>query len=207
MEFSFSQLLPAEFTFSQLLLAFAVLVVIDLIAVELWRFYKKKKLQKLEQQFAAEHTRIVNDLDSQATTRLNLVVSGVPVKHFNIVPLNAAEAARFGYAWNALQDRFDANPKGAVVEADHLVRELMMQLGYPVSNFEERADEISVDHPGVVTNFRAAQAIAVRDVHGHADTEARRKALVYYRALFDELLDVPHAKPEQIQAELLAVQY
>jgi hypothetical protein len=50
-----------------------------------------------------------------------------------------------------------------------------------------RAD-LSVDPPAVVHNYRAAQAIAVNGERGEANTEELRKAVVHYRALFDELL-------------------
>jgi hypothetical protein len=108
----------------------------------------------------------------------------------NITPLAPADAARFSQAWNALQSRFIDNPKGVVGQADHLVRELMVKRGYPMGDFERRAADISVDHPGVVTTYRAAQAIALRDERGEADTEELRKAVVHYRTLFDELLEV-----------------
>ena len=74
------------------------------------------------------------------------------------------------------------------MEADHLVRELMLKRGYPMGDFERLAADISVDHPAVVENYRAAQAIAARDERGEADTEELRKAVVHYRTLFDELL-------------------
>jgi len=99
-----------------------------------------------------------------------------------------------------LQGRFVDNPKGVVVQAEQLVRELMEKRGYPMGDFERRAGDISVDHPDVVANYRAAQAIAVRDQRGSADTEELRKAVVHYRALFDELLEV-RAPKQEIAAE------
>ena len=107
-----------------------------------------------------------------------------------IAPLSPADALRFSQAWNALQGRFIDNPKGVVVQADQLVRELMEKRGYPMGDFERRAADISVDHPDVVANYRAAQVIAARDASGEADTEELRKAVVHYRTLFDELLGV-----------------
>jgi hypothetical protein len=71
-----------------------------------------------------------------------------------------------------------------------LVRELMARRGYPMADFERRAADISVDHPAVVENYRAAQVIAVRDARGEATTEDLRHAVVHYRALFTELLEV-----------------
>ena len=83
---------------------------------------------------------------------------------------------------------------------------LMGKRGYPVADFERRAADISVDHSAVVENYRAAQAIALRDQRGEADTEELRKAVVHYRALFDELLEVKVVKPEAARAHELAAQ-
>jgi hypothetical protein len=113
--------------------------------------------------------------------------------------------ARFGEAWNALQGRFVDNPTGVVAQADSLVRELMIKRGYPVGDFERRAADISVDHPAVVENYRAAQAIAVRGARGEADTEELRRAVVHYRVLFDDMLEVREAKPETLSAKQVAV--
>jgi len=105
-----------------------------------------------------------------------------------------------------LQGRFVDNPKGVVIQADQLVRELMGKRGYPVADFEHRAADISVDHPAVVDHYRAAQAIALRDKRGEADTEELRKAVVHYRALFDELLEVRVVNPEAMRTHELEVQ-
>ena len=104
-------------------------------------------------------------------------------------PLPAAEAARVSEAWAKLQARFVDNPNGVVGEADRLIRELMAKRGYPMGDFERRAADISVHHPAVVEHYRAAQAIALRDERGEASTEELRKAVVHYRALFDDLLN------------------
>jgi hypothetical protein len=92
-----------------------------------------------------------------------------------------------------------------VVEADRLVRELMLKRGYPMGDFELRAADMSVDHPAVVEAYRAAQAIAARDERGEADTEDLRKAVVHYRTLFDELLEVRNATPEAASAKQIPV--
>jgi len=118
--------------------------------------------------------------------------------------LAPADATRFSLAWNALQGRFVDNPKGVVVQADQLVRELMLKRGYPMGDFERRAADISVDHPAVVEHYRAAQAIAARDERGEADTEELRRAVVHYRVLFDEMLEVKATKGEVPSGKPLA---
>jgi hypothetical protein len=104
-----------------------------------------------------------------------------------------------------LQARFVDNPKGVVLQADQLVRELMLKRGYPMEDFERRAADISVDHPAVVEHYRAAQTIAARDERGEADTEELRKAVVHYRVLFDDMLEVREAKQEVLPAKQMPV--
>jgi hypothetical protein len=105
-----------------------------------------------------------------------------------IVPLPAHEAQRFRMEWQGLQARFADSPRSAVAEADLLVRDVMLRRGFPMGEFDLRADELSVNHRQVVEHYRTAHAIAVRDQHDQADAEALRQALAHYRALFSELL-------------------
>ena len=172
----------------------AGVVVLALIALGIWFFYHKKQSHRLEQRFGPEYGRSVDELGSRTKAESELKAREKRVDQFNIVPLAPSEAARFSEAWKVLQGRFVDDPKNAVVQADQLVRELMLKRGYPMGDFERRAADISVDHPAVVEHYRAAQAIAVRDGRGEADTEELRKAVVHYRALFDELLEVREVK-------------
>jgi len=176
-----------------IVVAVAVLV---LIALAAWFFYQKKQSQKLQQRFGPEYKRAIDQLGSRTKAESELKEREKRVERLHIVPLAPPEAARFSQAWKAVQSRFVDNPKNAVVEADKLVRELMQKRGYPVGDFERRAADISVDHPNVVENYRVAQAIAMRAERGSADTEELRKAVVHYRALFAELLEVQEAKHE-----------
>ena len=173
----------------------AGVIVLALIALAAWFFYQKKQSHRLQQRFGPEYGRTVNEFGSRDKAETELKARESRVEHLNIVPLAPPEAARFSQAWAVLQGRFVDNPKGVVVQADQLVRELMLKRGYPMGDFERRAADISVDHPAVVEHYRAAQAIAVRDERGEADTEELRKAVVHYRVLFDELLEVSAVKP------------
>jgi hypothetical protein len=110
------------------------------------------------------------------------------VEKFTIRELGTAERERFVTEWRTVQARFVDDPQGSVSAADTLVTRVMEARGYPMSNFEQRAADISVDHPQVVDNYRATHEIALRHRRGEATTEDLRKAIVYYRTLFDELL-------------------
>jgi hypothetical protein len=165
---------------------------------------KRKQSARLQHRFGAEYGRTVGELGGRTKAESELKAREERVGHLAITPLAPAEAARFSQAWNALQGRFVDNPKGVVVQADQLVRELMAKRGYPIGDFERRAADISVDHPAVVENYRAAQAIAARDERGEADTEELRKAVVHYRVLFDEMLEIRTATPEVASGKPMA---
>jgi len=184
----------------------AGVVVFALIAVAAWLFsQKKKQSERLQHRFGSEYGRTVGELGGRTKAEAELKAREKRVEQLTITPLAPAEAARFSQAWSALQGRFVDNPKGVVVQADQLVRELMLKRGYPMGDFERRAADISVDHPAVVEHYRAAQASAARDERGEADTEELRKAVVHYRVLFDEMLEVREGKQEVLSAREMAV--
>jgi hypothetical protein len=173
-----------------------VLVVV-LLAALAWMLYQQHLSKKLADRFGPEYKRTVQQLGSKDKAESELRARAERVEHLRIVPLSQADCARFSHAWEALQASFVDDPKRAIAEADRLVREVMMKRGYPMGDFDRRAADISVDHPMVVDHYRAAQEIAARDARAQASTEELRKAIVHYRALFDDLLkaEAPAPRP------------
>lgn len=187
-----------------LLLALILLVLV--IGGVVWIVMQRHRTVRLKKRFGTEYGRTIQELGSRTKAESELARREERVAGLRIVPLSAADAARFSKAWNVLQGRFVDNPKGVVVEADELVRDVMLKRGYPMGDFERRAADISVDHPAVVTNYRAAQAIAARDARGEADTEELRRAVVHYQTLFDELLEVQPSAQDGRSSTRMAVQ-
>jgi hypothetical protein len=175
-----------------------VLIIALIVAVAVVLARRKRQSKRLEQRFGAEYGRTVDELGSRHNAESELKAREKRVDSLTLIALSPSDAVRFNQAWSALQSRFVDNPKGVVIEADQLVRELMLKRGYPMGDFERRAADISVDHPAVVAAYRAAQAIAERDQRGEGDTEDLRKAVVHYRTLFDELLEVQAPKQEGV---------
>jgi hypothetical protein len=181
-----------------LILAIALIAVA--VAAVAWLVVQKQKSTKLRRRFGSEYDRAIKEYGGRTKAEAELSKREQRVAGLNIIPITAAEAARFSNAWSSLQSRFVDDPKGVVPEADLLVRELMIKRGYPMGDFELRAADISVDHPSVVKNYRAAQIIALRNARREADTEELRTAVVHYRTLFDELLGVVPTKVASIPA-------
>jgi hypothetical protein len=173
-----------------------VLVILVLIVVAGWLAYQRTLSRRLEHRFGAEYHRAVDTLGSRTKAEAELRSREKRVEGLHIVALHPAQAAEFAQRWEALQSRFVDDPRGALGEADRLVREVMLQRGYPMADFEARAADISVDHPAVVDHYRAAQTILLRNQPGQAaDTEDLRQAVVHFRALFNELLEVDRPTP------------
>ena len=180
-----------------LIIGFAVLVVAGIVA---WFSLRKRRTEKLRAQFGAEYDRAVKEDGGRRHAEAGLKERTARVESLNIRPLTAGDRARFVESWSRVQARFVDGPGGAVTEADQLLRDVMSTRGYPVSDFEQRAADISVDHPLVMENYRTAHAIAVRQTQGQANTEDLRQAMIHYRTLFDELLGEPELTGEKAAA-------
>jgi hypothetical protein len=159
------------------------------VAFALFMYIQRERTRHLRSKFGPEYNRVVDRYGNQRKAEEDLVQRQKRVQKFHIRELSSADADRFADAWRAEQARFVDSPREAIANADRLVNELMETRGYPMGDFEQRAADISVDHPVVLENYRAAHAIAVRDSQGTANTEDLRQAMVHYRALFEELLD------------------
>jgi len=142
--------------------------------------------RRLRSKFGPEYDRAKNSELRQREKR---------VDGLDIVPLSAIARQRFSNQWELVQGRFVEDPAGAVREADGLVATVMNERGYPMDTFDQRSADISVDHPRVVENYRAAHAITLASEKEVASTEDLRQAMVHYRTLFEDLLD--DATPER----------
>src|SRR5262249_46157272 len=171
-------------------LVVAVLAAAFLIARERRRIQSKH----LQQRFGPEYEHAVRAAGDREKAEAELRARESRVEKLHLIALPAAEAARFAQEWEALQASFVDDPTSVIGEADRLVRELMLKRGYPMGDFERRAADISVHHPTVVENYRAAQAVAARNLRGEASTEDFRKGVVPYPPLFEELLEVGGAR-------------
>ena len=172
-----------------LIIGFVVVVVVGIASL---LFLRKRRTARLRNQFGGpEYTRAVQEGGNQRRAENKLEKRAARVESFHIRALAPADHARFLESWRKVQGRFVDSPGGAVTEADQLLGDVMSMRGYPVSDFEQRAADISVDHPLVLENYRAAHGIAVRQTNGKASTEELRQAMIHYRTLFEELVGEP----------------
>jgi len=175
-----------------LIIGLFVIAVIVAAGIAAWLVLRKRRTAGLRTQFGgAEYDRAVEEDGSRRHAEAGLKERTARVESLNIRPLAPGDRARFVESWRLVQARFVDGPGGAVTEADQLLGDVMSTRGYPVSDFEQRAADISVDHPLVLENYRTAHAIAVRQMQGQANTEDLRQAMIHYRTLFDELVGEP----------------
>src|ERR1700689_1479666 len=170
-----------------------IAAVIVIIALGAWLYVRKRKSTTagLRQKFGPEYERAVVTHGSERKAEAKLADREKRVEKLNLRDLTSMERERFSKQWESVQSRFVDSPRGAVAEADDLVSSLMKTRGYPVSDFDQRAEDMSVDHPGVVGNSRSAHDIALRVGKNGASTEDLRTAMIHYRSLFVELVQTP----------------
>jgi hypothetical protein len=173
-------------------IAIIVAVIVVVIGAIAFALLQKRRTEKLRQHFGPEYDRAVAEGGNRRIAESRLEERTERVKKFHIRPLTVEDRARFTDQWDRVQARFVDAPAGAVAEADQLIGDLMATCGYPMGDFEQRAADISVDHPIVTQNYRSAHEIAVRQAKGQASTEDLRRAMIHYRALFDELVSQRH---------------
>jgi len=171
-------------------IAVIIAVVVMLVAgIAILLSIRKRRTKRLRTQFGgAEYTRTVKEGGSRQKAEAVLDQRADRVESLHIQPLSPGDRARFVESWRMVQARFVDGPGGAVTEADQLLGDVMSTRGYPVSDFEQRAADISVDYPLVLENYRSAHEIAVRQTRGQASTEELRQAMIHYRTLFGELV-------------------
>lgn len=173
-------------TWMIVLIVGALLAVGALVA---WTVIGSKRSKGLRRRFGTEYDLAVKTSGSRRRAEADLASRTKRVAELDIHPLSAGDHDRFADRWRSVQASFVDNPAGAVADAEKLVEEVMRARGYPVGDFDQRAADISVDHPRFVENYRHARDLAVASQRGTAKTEDLRQATVHYRALFEDLLE------------------
>lgn len=169
-------------------IAAAVAVVVLIALLAWWRSRRKRRSAHLKDRFGREYESTVDER-GRGKAEKELAAREDRVSKLEIRPLTRDDHQRLIGSWRTTQERFVDDPRMAVGQADRLIGEVMELRGYPVGDFEQRAADVSVDHPAVVSNYREAHAISVADAEGKATTEQLRQAMVHYRALFKDLLE------------------
>lgn len=173
-------------TWAWIVIVIAAVVVLAAIA---WSAYSTRRRRGLQERFGSEYDRTVADAPSRREAESDLAERQKRREELDIRPLAPEARDRYASEWHDTQARFVDEPEGAVGEADRLIQQVMRERGYPVDDFEQRAADVSVDHPHVVENYREGHRLAGRSAAGDGTTEDLRQAMRHYRALFEELVE------------------
>jgi hypothetical protein len=167
------------------------------LAAIAWSAANTRRRKGLQERFGDEYDRTVADAPSRREAESELAERQKRREELDVKPLEPQARDRYASEWQNTQARFVDDPEAAVGEADRLIQEVMRERGYPVDDFDQRSADLSVDHPNVISNYRAAHGISVANERGKASTEDLRTAMVHYRALFTELLETEPAETAQ----------
>lgn len=166
-----------------------VVAAVVLIAIIAWVAARSRRSKQLQEGFGPEYERTVERSGDRRAAESELEARRERREELDIRALQPAARERYVSAWHQTQARFVDAPADALTEADSLLTSVMAERGYPMEDFDQRSADVSVDHPTVVENYRAAHAISTASGRGQASTEDMRQAMVHYRALFEELVD------------------
>jgi len=166
-----------------------IIIAVIVVAILAWYLMRERRTSRLRSRFGPEYEYAMREFGNRPKAEDALAAREKRMEKIHVHPLSNEDRDRFSDQWHDVQARFVDDPAASITEADRLVCDVMKARGYPMSEFEHRAEDLSVDHPHVVRNYRAAHQIAQRHDKGQASTEDLRQGLVYYRDLFDELLD------------------
>ena len=169
------------------LLVAIIVIVVVVVGVALAGRWQRSR--RLRERFGPEYERTVARTGDRRSGEARLAEREQRRRRLDIVELDPEARSRYLDAWRATQSRFVDDPVAATREADQLVSSVMRDRGYPVDDFEQRADDVSVDYPQVAENYRTAHAVSLANERGLAGTDDLRQAFVHYRSLFAELLD------------------
>jgi type II secretory pathway pseudopilin PulG len=181
------------------LIVIVVIVVILVLAFGAWWYTQQRQRQEAKQQFGPEYDRTVQQFggdERKATSALK--EREERVEQVEIHPLSGDARQQFSDQWQSIQSQFVDDPGGAVNAADGLISDAMRQIGYPVAQFEQREEAVSVKYPDVADDYRTAHEIAQRNQNGEANTEDLREAMVRYRSLFERLVGMPQSNQTEV---------
>jgi len=171
-----------------------VIVAAAVVLAVVWAATRTRRTHELKERFGPEYGRVAADAPTKRAAESELREREQHRRELDIRPLDPARRDRYRREWQDVQARFVDEPAGAAAEADVLIQRVMRERGYPVDDFDTRAADISVDHPNVVENYRAAHGIVTAYERGSAGTEELRHAVRHYRELFDELVEARDAE-------------
>jgi hypothetical protein len=168
------------------LVAVGALVVVALV---IWQAMKQRRTRELQGRFGPEYDRTLDVAESKRDAEAELSARADRRDELEIRPLTTAARERYLVEWQRVQAKFVDDPDGAVRDADMTIQSVMADRGYPVDDFEQRAADVSVDHPQVVENYRLGHRLARASALGDGTTEDLRQAMQHYRLLFEELIE------------------
>jgi hypothetical protein len=152
---------------------------------------RRSRTRRLAGRYGTEYDRTVKHLGGRGKAEKDLIGREARVEHYTIRPLSDGERGRFSQLWSKALTLFVDSPQAAVSEADQLLTEVMRVRGFPTADFDQRAADLSVDHPRLAESYHAAHDLALKSRNGQTNTEDLRQVLVHYRVLFEELVERP----------------
>jgi len=170
------------------LIVIAALIVVAMVVLAGLSLQRRRRLKE---QFGPEYDRLVDSAGGRRTAESELRERERRHDSLDIHALDPAARDRYLGEWTHVQEQFVDDPRSAVAGAGQLLTAVMTDRGYPADeDDEQRIADLSVEHSHTLNRYRSAHDVSARAGRDGASTEELRNAMVDYRALFHELLEV-----------------
>ncbi len=183
-------------TWMPYLIAAAIVIFAALV---IWAATTNIRSMRLKKKFGPEYDYALEKTGDRHTAESDLQQRQKRVQELDIKPLEEKDKTRYHDEWVEIQAEFVDDPQKSITSANRLITEVMIARGFPVADFDQRAADLSVLHPDFVTNYRKAHEIASENQDGGASTEKLRQAMIYYHAIFDEILETYHIEENEME--------
>jgi len=173
--------------------AIVLVAIAAVIGIARWQ-----RSRRLRGQFGPEYDHALEGFGHRRAAERALVDRARRVDKLEIRPLPVLRRDELWNRWQATQAQFVDDPDTAIQQAHTLLVLVMREEGYPTGRFEEELELLSVHHPGTVQHYREAQRLAEARAQGRSATEELRQAMIHYRALFEDLLNLGVSRQQSI---------
>ncbi|HZJ65587.1 MAG TPA: hypothetical protein VFD36_18890 [Kofleriaceae bacterium] len=174
---------------NELILLIGVVIVLAAAGAAFY-VVQRQRSRQLRTHFGPEYDHALHGFKDRRAAERALVERTRKVEKLEIRPLPALRRDELHDQWQAVQGQFVDDPDAAIREAHSLLTAVLHEQGYPTTRFEEQVELLSVHHPAAVQHYREAHRLADERARGQSDTEHLRQAMIHYRALFEDLLNL-----------------
>lgn len=169
-----------------------IIVVLAVVGVAAWAGLRTRRAdgsRTLKERFGDEYDRAVEHASDTSEAERELERRVERHERLQITELSQQDRDRYAEAWLDVQRRFVDDPEATLGDADRLITGAMHDRGYPTEHFDQKVEDLSVEHADTLNAYREAHEIADRHERQGVSTDELRRAMQHYRTIFEAIVE------------------